>query len=126
MLLKFVTPYLKGVFGYLLLLFVAVYVWKQTGILWIEGFSSHLSNFALTGVGSLLLIGPRSFGQKEAKYKVLAVTLFFIAANLTVELLVAGSLGGFNVPDGFDAFFGTVASGIIVAFHGYGKWRAHE
>ena len=81
------------------------------------GISDHLSNFALTGLGSLALIGPRAFSSQLGRAKVLAISGFFVLANLAVELIGAGTLGGFNVLDGYDALYGVLACSIVIGVH---------
>lgn len=112
-----ISAYFQGYFVWLGLFFLIVYLWKLSGGLWLSGISDHLSNFALTGIGSLVFIGPAAFGVRRGYVRVLGVSGFFIVANITVELLAGGTLGGFNVLDGYDALYGILASGIVVAAH---------
>ena len=104
---------------YLLLLvgFALLYAWRMSGIYWIPSVSGHLSNFALTGILLLLLIGPIHFERKEARARVLGLSIFFVLANIIVESLNIGSLftsSAFNTADLLDAMFGIVAATLVV------------
>lgn len=109
--------YFQGYFACLGLFFLSIYLWKLSGFGWLPGISDHLSNFSLTGFLSLLIIGPWAFGSKLGRTKVLAVSAVFVLANLLVEIVAAGTLGGFNVLDGQDALYGILASAIVMGMH---------
>jgi hypothetical protein len=92
----------------------------MSGIYWIAPISGHLSNFALTGILLLLLIGPLHFERKEARSRVLALSIFFILANIIVESLNIGSLftpTAFNTADLLDAMFGIIAAALVVSVY---------
>lgn len=104
----------------LLITFGALYAWRMSGIYWIAPISGHLSNFALTGILLLLLIGPLHFERKEARSRVLALSIFFILANIIVESLNIGSLftpTAFNTADLLDAMFGIIAAALVVSVY---------
>src|SRR5688500_10687456 len=109
--------YFYGYFAWLSLFFLIIYLWKLSGVGWLSGISDHLSNFSLRGLLSLLIIGPRAFVSKVGRTKVFAVAAIFILANLAVEIIAEGTLGGFNVLDGYDALYGILASAIIICTH---------
>lgn len=111
------SSYFRGYFVWSVLFFLAIYLWKLGGIGWIAGISDHLSNFALTGLFSLLFIGPTAFEHKTGRARVFVLSALFVVANLIVELAVAGTLGGFNVLDGYDALYGVAASLIVIVLH---------
>lgn len=106
-------------FWCLVFLFLGVYGWKMSLIFWIPDISDHLSNFALTGLFSLLLMGPKYFARKKDRRRVWLVTALFVASNLVVELASVGALQGFNVLDLLDALYGIAASAIVLAAHYY-------
>lgn len=109
--------YVRGSYAGLGVSFLIIYLWKVSGALWLPGISDHLSNFALTGLGSLVLIGPSVFISWQGRVKVLVVSGLFVLANLAVELMGAGTLGGFNILDGYDALYGVLACGIVIGVH---------
>ena len=114
---KILTRPALATFVMLLLFFLLTYAWKASELLWIAGVSSHLSNFALTGAGILALVGPRHFTKKSSQPRLLIVIALFTVANIFVEAFGAGTLGGFNVVDGYDAVFGISACAVV--------WIAH-
>jgi|GEM_PF-5030457 len=111
--------FLKYPYWVFLSLFFVIYLLKLSGLFWVEGVSDHLSNFALTGVGSLLFISPTVFGRKRALWWVGTVIGFFIIANCIVEGMALGTLHGFNVVDSLDALYGVAAAVIVLVIHLY-------
>ena len=114
MSLRTLAASLNKLYAYLIIVFLILYLWKMSGIFWVDGISNHLSNFALTGIGSLLLITPAAFGRRRSMPWVMAVVSIFIVANVVVEEFTFGTLNGFNVVDGYDAVFGVVAALIVL------------
>lgn len=117
MRLSYLKSYFHGHFAWLSAFFLVIYLWKLSGAGWLPGISDHLSNFALTGLLSLLIIGPWAFESKRGTFRTLTVVIVFILANLAVEIVAGGTLGGFNVLDGVDAFYGVLAAGIVMGVH---------
>ena len=106
----------------LLSFFIIVYMWRLSGFYWIPQVSSHLTNFALTGIAVLLLIGFRDFGQAHRWRKVIIICSMFVVANILVENLTIDGIPGMasttaNTADMYDAGFGSMAAIIIAGFY---------
>lgn len=105
-------PYLSLLTG-----FIVIFLWKTSGIFWIPAFSGHLSNFALSGILLLVLVGPGSFENIKAQNKVFVISLFLAFANIIVESFNIGNIftsSIFNIADLTDALFGIIAILIVV------------
>lgn len=98
--------------------FALVFVWRFLGVAWFSPISSHLSNFTITGLAMLLLMGPKDFKVRSKRLKLITIACFFITINILVELLNIGS-ASFNTADLTDAFFGIFAATIVWA----GYWK---
>ncbi|MGD8374435.1 MAG: hypothetical protein PVI21_06295 [Candidatus Woesebacteria bacterium] len=105
----------------LFVFFAAMFVWRFSNVAWFSPISSHLSNFAITGLAILILIGPKDFSAKSKKTTLFGIVCFFISINIIVELLNIGDLSinnqvnieNINTADLADAMFGILAAIIV-------------
>ena len=114
----------RAIFPVLLAAFAALYVWRMSDVLPVEGVTSHLSNLYLTGAALTLASGPRAFidAGSRARPLVAAVALGALNVGLEVALPALGvddevndALADVNTSDPIDALFGLSAVLLVLA-----------
>lgn len=101
----------------LLIAFIALQLWSEFGVAQFEPISSHVSNFAATGVLCLALLGLPPIRRLSLPARVLAVGIPVALVATALELLyertpiVSADPGTtffrfYNTPDALDALFG--------------------
>ena len=126
------------IFAALLAVFIVAYLWRMSGQLEIDGVTSHLSNFYLTGAAVTLIAGKRAFVEADDgagpaspstarsphRRRALLAAAAFAAVNVVGEIVLAignvdeainRAMGNVNTTDPLDGVAGLVAVALVVA-----------
>ena len=113
-----------AIFPGLLVVFVAAYVWRMSGVLDVTAVTSHLSNFVLSGAAVTIISGPKAFVDPARRSRALLAAAALVAVNLVAEMLLAiggadevvnDAMGDVNTTDPIDGLSGILAVALVVA-----------